>query len=33
MDDETHRHHLYNGQIFAYSARPSSLALIEHACG
>jgi hypothetical protein len=31
MDDETRRHYLYNGQIFAYSARPSSLALIEHA--
>jgi hypothetical protein len=31
MDDETRRHHLYNGQVFAYSARPSSLALIEHA--
>jgi hypothetical protein len=31
MDDEARRQNLYNGQIFVFSARPSTLALIEHA--
>jgi hypothetical protein len=31
MDDEARRQNLYNGQIFVFSARPSSIALIEHA--
>ena len=31
MDDEARRQNLYNGQIFVFSARPSTTALIEHA--
>jgi hypothetical protein len=33
MDDDTRRHHLYQGDLFVFSPRPATLALIEHARG
>jgi hypothetical protein len=33
MDDDTRRQHLYRGDLFLYTPRPATLALVEHARG